>query len=84
MTMAGSRQVIAEVTRLSIGYEVRAFNADKSVMYTEENPFVINFDGTDILVLDANEDWVLKDKPEWMEFNRSSEVISGRQEIMSR
>lgn len=78
MTMAGSRQVIAEVTRLSIGYEVRAFNADKSVMYTEENPFVINFDGTDILVLDANEDWVLKDKPEWMEFNRSSEVISGR------
>ena len=49
MTMAGSRQVIAEVTRPSIGYEVRAFNADKSVMYTEENPFVINFDGTDIL-----------------------------------
>ena len=29
-------------------------------------------------MLDANEDWVLKDKPEWMEFNRSSEVISGR------
>ena len=43
MTMAGSRQVIAEVTRPSIGYEVRAFNADKSVMYTEENPFVIKF-----------------------------------------
>ncbi|WP_448777793.1 DUF5003 domain-containing protein [Bacteroides congonensis] len=81
MTMAGSRQVIAEVTRPSMGYEVRAFNADKSVVYTEENPFVINFDGTDILVLDANEDWVLKDKPEWMEFKRKasdSEIISGR------
>ena len=45
---------------------------------TRGKSFVINFDGTGILVLDANEDWVLKDKPEWMEFNRSSEVISGR------
>lgn len=36
MKLAGSQQVIAEVTRPSTGYEVRAFNADKSVMYTEE------------------------------------------------
>ena len=81
MTMAGSRQVLAEVTRPSTGYEVRAFNADKSVMYTDENPFIINFDGTDILVLDANEDWILKEQPEWMEFKRKasdSEVVSGR------
>ena len=81
MTMAGSRQVIAEVTRPSTGYEVRAFNADKSVMYTDENPFIINFEGTDILVLDANEDWILKEQPEWMEFKRKasdSEVVSGR------
>ena len=80
MKLAGSQQVIAEVTRPSTGYEVRAFNADKSVMYTEENPFVINFDGTDILVLEANEDWALKSNPEWMEFNRrasDSEVVSG-------
>ena len=80
MKVAGSQQVIAEVTRPSTGYEVRAFNADKSVMYTEENPFVINFDGTDILVLEANEDWALKSNPEWMEFNRKasdSEVVSG-------
>lgn len=55
-------------------------------MYTEENPFVINFDGTDILVLEANEDWALKSNPEWMEFNRrasDSEVVSGNAEIMS-
>ena len=80
MKLAGSQQVIAEVTRPSTGYEVRAFNADKSVMYTEKNPFVINFDGTDILVLEANEDWALKSNPEWMEFNRrasDSEVVSG-------
>ena len=80
MKLAGSQQVIAEVTRPSTSYEVRAFNADKSVMYTEENPFVINFDGTDILVLEANEDWTLKSNPEWMEFNRrasDSEVVSG-------
>ena len=80
MKLAGSQQVIAEVTRPSTGYEVRAFNADKSVMYTEKNPFVINFDGTDILVLEANEDWALKSNPEWMEFNRKasdSEVVSG-------
>ena len=55
MKLAGSQQVIAEVTRPSTGYEVRAFNADKSVMYTEKNPFVIKFDGTDIVVLEANE-----------------------------
>lgn len=80
MKVAGNQQVIAEVTRPSTSYEVKAFNVDKSVMYTEENPFVINFDGTDILVLEANEDWALKSTPEWMEFNRKasdSEVISG-------
>lgn len=77
MMMGGMQQVIAEVSRPMVGYEVYAFNQDKSVLYTEENPFVIDFDGKTKLLLTANEDWVLSEKPVWLDIETKEKDVFG-------
>lgn len=79
LMMSGTQQVIAEISRPVVGYEMRIFNEDKSVMYTEENPFVIDFDEKSNMLLTSNGDWVLAEKPEWLNIKMEdgSEAVSG-------
>ena len=60
MTMAGSRQVIAEVTRPSTGYELHAFDAEQTIEYTAENPYVQDYGGKAYFWVSSNADWIVE------------------------
>lgn len=60
LKMGGEQKVIYTVTRPSTTYEVHVFNADQSEEYTNENPFVVDFDGSQKLTVSANTDWVIE------------------------
>ena len=60
MTMAGSRQVIAEVTRPSTGYELHAFDAEQTREYTAENPYVQDYGGKAYFWVSSNADWIVE------------------------
>lgn len=60
LMMGGEQKVIYTVTRPVIGYELHGFNADQTVIYTEENPFIEDFESKNTLLISANVDWVVE------------------------
>ncbi len=60
LMMGGEQQVIFEVTRPTTGYELHAFNADQTVEYTAENPYVQDYAEKGVIKVTANADWVVE------------------------
>lgn len=60
LMMGGEQQVIFEVTRPTTGYELHAFNADQTMEYTVENPYVQDYAEKGVIQVTANADWAVE------------------------
>ncbi|WP_430812794.1 MULTISPECIES: DUF5003 domain-containing protein [unclassified Carboxylicivirga] len=80
LIMGGEDAVIFEVTRPQTGYELYAYNADKTVKYSAEHPFVQDYSGDSVLLISANADWVLEAMPA-LDFSMTNSYAEAGQEV---